>query len=85
MKEIEKKRTPLEITVAKLKNTRKYSELKALEWKGISQNIYVFVATTIIDPSLTIHRAFHFNLIAIFIQYLLLLSQPLSLTSCNRG
>ena len=36
MKEIEKKRTPLEITVAKLKNTRKYSELKALEWKGIS-------------------------------------------------
>ena len=30
MKEIEKKRTPLEIAVAKLKNTRKYSELKAL-------------------------------------------------------
>ena len=36
MKEIEKKRTPLEIAVAKLKNTRKYSELKALEWEGIS-------------------------------------------------
>ena len=84
MKEIEKKRNPLEIAVAKLKNTLSI-DLKALEWKGISQNIYVFVATTTIDPSLTIHRAFHFNLIAIFIQYLLLLSQPLSLTSCNRG
>ena len=35
MKEIEKKRNPLEIAVAKLKNTLSI-DLKALEWKGIS-------------------------------------------------
>ena len=36
MEEIEKKRIPLEIAVANSKNSSKNSELKALEWKGIS-------------------------------------------------